>query len=141
MITDRPGPLKIVVSPPPPSPNRSLRQGFSIGQQTGVRARILKEVRYQMKGEFVAWGIAHPEAIITIHCHLIRKGSKPWDEGNIGSGGSLKWVVDALVKVGAIQEDSPSFVAYTTPTQSYKPRSAPPNFPGRLIVTLEWREE
>jgi len=135
MGSDHPGPLKLVISPPPPSPNRSLRRGFSIGQQTGVRKRILKEVGWQLVGS-----ATDPESFVTIHCHLIRKGTKPWDEGNIGSGGALKWVVDALVKLGAIKEDSPSFVAYSTPTQEYRPRSAPPNFPGALIVILEWGE-
>ncbi len=140
-MNEKPGPLKIVVSPPPPSPNRTLRRGFSIGQQTGVRRRILNEVGWQLTGKLIAWVVTHPDAFVVIHCHLIRKGSKPWDEGNIGSGGALKWVVDALVKCGAIQEDSPSFVVYSTPTQEYRPSSAPPNFPGCLIVTLEWIEE
>ncbi|MCH7890997.1 MAG: hypothetical protein IH921_05785 [Gemmatimonadetes bacterium] len=95
--------------------------------------------RFRMgEGDYAALGL-DPESVVTIHCHLIRAGRREWDEGNIGSGGSLKWVVDALVKLGAIKEDSPRWVRYTTPTQEYqKPKSI--YFKGALIVTLEWNK-
>ena len=128
-----PGPLRIEVRPPPPNPNKMLRKGLTVGVQTGIRKRILKEVGYQLIGK-----ATDPESVVTIHCHLIRAGRREWDEGNIGAGGSLKWVVDALVKLGAIKEDSPRWVRYTTPTQEYK-KSKSVYFKGALIVTLEWK--
>lgn len=133
-VMNHPRPLRIEVRPPPPNPNKMLRKGLTVGVQTGIRKRILKEVGYQLIGQ-----ATDPESVVTIHCHLIRAGRREWDEGNIGAGGSLKWVVDALVKLGAIKEDSPKWVRYTTPTQEYKkPKSI--YFKGALIVTLEWKE-
>ncbi len=58
MTADQPSPLKLVISPPPPNPNRTLRKGFSIGQQTGVRKRIYMEVGWQLKAIGWDWAFA-----------------------------------------------------------------------------------
>ena len=109
---------------------------MAVGHRAGVRKRILNEVGYQV--------LRAPKPIkgmVTIKIHLLRASTKPWDEGNIGSGGAGKWVIDALVKLGVLKNDGPSDVKYETPTQEYlkpwKTRAVSFKRTSSLIVTLE----
>ena len=90
-------------------------------EQTRHKKRIQEEVYWLLKaqGKSDRWQI-DPDEWIWISTHLKRTGSRPWDTDNIV--GSRKWVVDSLVKWKVLKDDSPKYVRYTEPTQSYTPR-------------------
>ena len=97
--------IEFTIIPPPPSLNVMLNMHW--GRRTKLKRRLVKEVWAQVAGSKHHKWVPLPRGQMVIHA--TRYAIRLLD-GFDNYPGSLKWVVDALVKLQVIRDDTDEYL-------------------------------